>query len=164
MRKFAITPRRGGERPADQRRRWRQAEAGFSLLEMLVVLAIMALLATLVAPRLFNQVDRAKVTSATAQARSIKTSLDTLRLDIGRYPTAEEGLTLLVSPPQDPAARATWFGPYLEGELPNDPWGNPYTYVPPQTDESGFVISPKIKSLGADNRDGGSGADQDIVV
>lgn len=145
-------------------RRRTARQRGFSLLEILVVLAIMGVLATLVAPRLFNQVDRSKITAATAQARSLKTSLDAMRLDIGRYPTADEGLSLLVTPPNDPAARATWFGPYIEGDLPADPWGNPYRYQPPSTDEAGFSLSPKIISLGADNAEGGAGANQDITL
>ena len=140
-------------------------QAGYSLLEILVVLAIMAVLATLVAPRLFNQVDRSKITTAKAQARSLKTSLDALRLDIGRYPTAEEGLSLLVAPPSDASARASWFGPYVDGEaLPVDPWGNAYVYIPPQTDESGLARGPRIVSLGADNAQGGTGLDEDIEV
>ena len=139
-------------------------QAGYSLLEILVVLAIMAVLATLVAPRLFNQVDRSKITTAKAQARSLKTSLDAMRLDMGRYPTAEEGLLLLVSPPVDAAARALWFGPYVDGELPRDPWGNAYRYFPPQTDEAGLTRGPRIISYGADNAEGGEGLDQDIEI
>lgn len=141
-----------------------RGQAGYSLLEILVVLAIMAVLATLVAPRLFNQVDRSKITTAKAQARSLKTSLDAMRLDIGRYPTAEEGLSLLIAPPADVAVRASWFGPYVDGDLPADPWGNPYRYFPPQTDESGLTQGPRIVSFGADNAEGGTGLDQDIEV
>ncbi len=137
---------------------------GFSLLEMLAVLAIMGILATLVAPRLFNQVDRSKITAAQAQARSLKTSVDALRLDIGRYPSAEEGLSLLVAPPTEPAARAAWLGPYIEGALPNDPWGNPYRYEPPGTDAAGFALKPKIYTYGADNEPGGAGMNADIEI
>ena len=142
----------------------RRRQAGYSLLEILVVLAIMAVLATLVAPRLFNQVDRSKITTAKAQARSLKTSLDAMRLDMGRYPTAEEGLSLLVAPPADTAARALWFGPYVDGDLPRDPWGNAYRYFPPQTDEAGLAQGPRIVSYGADNSEGGDGLDQDIEI
>jgi general secretion pathway protein G len=142
----------------------RRSQGGYSLLEILVVLAIMAVLATLVAPRLFNQVDRSKITAAQAQARSLKTSLDAMRLDMGRYPTAEEGLTLLVSPPNDPGARASWFGPYVDGELPTDPWGNAYRYFPPQTDETGLTRGPRIVTYGADNAEGGDGLDKDIEI
>jgi len=141
-----------------------RAEQGFSLLEMLVVLAIMGVLATLVAPRLFNQVDRSKITAAQAQARSLRTSLDALRLDIGRYPTAEEGLAILVTPPTDKRLRSNWLGPYIEGDLPADPWGNPYRYAPPATDAAGFALRPKIYSYGADNQAGGTGLNGDIEV
>ncbi len=142
----------------------RRRQAGYSLLEILVVLAIMAVLATLVAPRLFNQVDRSKITTAKAQARSLKTSLDAMRLDMGRYPTAEEGLTLLIAPPNDASARALWFGPYVDGELPRDPWGNAYRYFPPQTDSAGLRQGPRIVTYGADNAEGGEGLDQDIAI
>ncbi len=140
----------------------RRAARGFSLLEMLVVLAIMGILATLVAPRLFNQVDRSKITAAKAQARSIKTSLDAMRLDLGRYPTAEEGLALLVSPPADPTLRGSWLGPYLDGDLPNDPWGQPYRYEPPRRDDAGFALKPRVFTYGADDEEGGVGLDADI--
>lgn len=151
-------------RRADFRKGSRDAQRGYSLLEILVVLAIMAVLATLVAPRLFSQVDRSKITTAKAQARSLKISLDAMRLDMGRYPTAQEGLSLLVAPPADAGARASWFGPYVDGDLPVDPWGNPYRYFPPQTDESGLSRAPRIVTYGADNAEGGEGLDQDIEI
>jgi len=135
---------------------------GFSLLEMLVVLAIMGLLAALVAPRLFNQVDKSKLTVAETQARSLMTALETLRLDIGRYPTSEEGLSLLVSRPQDAVAARQWMGPYMDEGVPVDPWGNPYAYAPAGIDESGFQQKPFVYSLGADNAPGGAGMNKDI--
>ncbi|MEO0983333.1 MAG: type II secretion system major pseudopilin GspG [Pseudomonadota bacterium] len=137
-------------------------EAGFSLLEILVVLAIMGLIAAFVGPRLFNQVDRSKQTVTRAQARAIESALETMRLDLGRYPTEQEGLSLLVEAPSDPAARANWFGPYMRDGLPDDPWGNPYRYAPPPTDASGFDQAPFVFSFGADNAPGGSGLNADI--
>lgn len=139
--------------------RRRHHQAGFTLLEMLVVLVIIGLLLGLVGMRLLSNVDRGKVTAATAQARVLKTALDTLHLDIGRFPSKAEGLSLLVTAPKDGAAARRWMGPYLEGGVPNDPWDRPYLYEP---DESGRQV--RVLSLGADGKPGGSGADADIAV
>lgn len=136
----------------------RPAEAGYSLLELLVVMAILAVIATLVGPRLFSQLDRSKVTTAETQVRMLRTSLDTMRLDLGRYPTEQEGLELLVSPPEDQALASQWYGPYLDGGVPVDPWGNPYRYSPPD----GPRDVAEVYSYGADNREGGEGLDADI--
>src|ERR1700740_178476 len=86
---------------------------GFTLLEMLVVLVIIGLIAGLVGPQLMGRVDTSKVTAADTQVRMLKSALDTMRLDIGRYPTKEEGLALLVTPPKDDRIAARWQGPYL---------------------------------------------------
>ena len=150
-----VAPETGAELPEDN-----PGERGLSLLEMLVVLAIMALVAALVGPRLFNQVDKSKLTVANTQINSIATALDTMRLDIGRYPTEEEGLQLLVSPQS--ADIQGWFGPYLEEEVPLDPWGNPYVYKPAEGDQAGFATRPYVYSLGADAKLGGTGLDQDL--
>lgn len=137
-------------------------DAGFSLLEMLVVLAIMGIIAAMVAPRLFNQVDKSKQTVAEAQTKALITALSTMRLDIGRYPTADEGLSLLIQRPTDPVAGATWYGPYMDDGLPTDPWGQPYRYAPPLKDEAGLDRTPFVFSLGADLQPGGNGLDTDI--
>jgi general secretion pathway protein G len=107
----------------------RHAIAGFTLLELLVVLVIIGLLAAFVGPQLLDRLESSKVTTTEAQIRMLKTALDTLRLDIGRYPTTQEGLALLTDPPADPELRARWHGPYLESVLPNDAWGHPYIYA-----------------------------------
>ncbi|GAK33542.1 type II secretion system protein GspG [Iodidimonas nitroreducens] len=133
-------------------------QRGFTLLEMLIVIAIIAVLATLVGPRLFGQLDSSKVTTAQAQTRMLRTALDTMRIDIGRYPTEQEGLSLLVTPPDDPALRSSWFGPYLDGSIPVDPWKNPYRYRAPET--RGGVA--EVYSYGPDNAEGGEGLDADI--
>jgi general secretion pathway protein G len=131
---------------------------GFTLLEMLVVLVIIGLLAGLVGPRLFSKVDSAKVQTATAQVKLLKGAVETMRLEVGAYPPAEQGLKMLTEPPADPALRAKWKGPYLEEALPNDPWDHPYQYVVPGPDGKPFGVF----SLGADGKPGGEGNDRDI--
>lgn len=139
-----------------RRARFLRRRPGYSLMEILVAVAIIAVLATLVAPRLFGQLDRSRITAAETQIRMIETALDTMRLDLGRYPTAQEGLALLAEPTSDTAAM--WNGPYLDDGLPTDPWGNPYRYLP--------AVSPsdrgQVYSFGADNAEGGEGNDADI--
>lgn len=136
------------------------SEAGYSLLEILIVLAIMGLLATLVAPRLFTQLDKSKITAAKSQAKSLRLALDSFKLDTGRYPTAEEGLKVLVTPPSDD--NGSWYGPYLDGDMPKDPWGNDFVYQIPERDSADRELSPKVLSLGADNAPGGTGNNADI--
>ena len=140
----------------------RHPEAGFSLIELLVVLMIMALIAALVAPRLFNQVDRSRQTVAETQIQSLISALDTMRLDIGRYPTEEEGLELLIRAPTDQDVSANWFGPYLDEDLPSDPWGASYRYQPASNDANGYAQKPYVFTYGADGAVGGSGLDNDL--
>lgn len=131
---------------------------GFTLLEMLVVLVIVGLLASLVGPKLFNKVDSSKVQTAQTQAKMLKGALETFRLDVGRYPTAAENLVALSTPPQEERARAAWKGPYLDGEVPLDPWGTPYQYSIPGGNNMPFALY----SLGADGKRGGEGIDADV--
>jgi general secretion pathway protein G len=135
---------------------WRSARAGYSLLEILIVLAIIALIVALVGPRLFAQLDHAKVTTARVQVKSLETALQTMEIDIGRYPTQSEGLAMLVE--ADRKAAPGWNGPYLSSGVPNDPWGRPYVYDPP-TDRN---HPPRVHSLGADGKPGGEGDAADI--
>lgn len=138
-------------------RRWRPAEmeAGFSLVELLVVLAIIALTTAIVAPRVLGYLGSARSDSAKVQVRNLESALELYFLDSGRYPTKEEGLAALSTRPID---SVVWNGPYLKnaGDL-KDPWGNLYQYQAPEGEVSFAVIS-----LGRDGKKGGEGEDRDI--
>ncbi|WP_028452278.1 type II secretion system major pseudopilin GspG [Chitinilyticum aquatile] len=131
---------------------------GFTLLEMLVVLVIIGMLVSLVGPKLFSHVDSSKVQTAETQVKLLRGALETMRLDIGVYPTEAQGLDLLVTKPSESKLAKKWRGPYLEDELPVDPWGNPYKYVVPGPDGRPFGIT----SLGSDGEPGGEGSAADI--
>lgn len=133
---------------------------GFTLLEMLIVLAIIGLLAGFVGPKVFKHLGRSQTTTAAAQIKLLRGAVESLRLDIGRYPTAEEGLSLLSKPPADPALASRWGGPYLDDVLPNDPWNMPYQYAVPGQNGQAFALY----SLGADKKPGGEGEDKDIGI
>ena len=130
--------------------------AGFTLLELLVVIVIIGLLAAYVGPKYFAQLGKSEVTIAKAQIEAFEKSLDTYRLDVGRYPTTDEGLASLLTAP--PSAGAKWNGPYLKKGVPPDPWGHPYQYRSP-----GSKGEFEILSLGRDGQPGGSGEDADIT-
>ncbi|AQV95636.1 type II secretion system protein GspG [Cupriavidus necator] len=132
----------------------RAARAGFTLLELLVVLLIIALLAGYVGPRLFSQVDKARVKSANAQMKTLADAVTQYRLDTGHYPSEQEGLNALVQKGSDPR----WDGPYLAKGLPSDPWGHAYLWKNP-----GAGSEVEIISLGKDGKPGGSGDDKDLV-
>ena len=136
------------------RRAWGR-ESGITLIELLVVMVIISLFATLVGARLFSNVDKARQTTAKAQISGFETVLDLFRLDVGRYPTASEGLQVLRV---DPGGIRNWDGPYLGKNVPMDPWGNSYVYLYPG--EHGDF---DILSLGADGEQGGEDENLDIV-
>lgn len=127
---------------------------GFTLIELLVVLAILTLLAGLVGPRVLNQLGGAKAKTAAVQIADLDKSLELFKLDVGRYPTSEEGLEALVKRPGNVNG---WTGPYLKGGLPTDPWGRAYKYANPGS--NGGI---EILSLGADGTPGGDGENGDI--
>ncbi len=127
---------------------------GFTLLELLVVLVILGLLAGYVAPKYFAQVGKSEVKTARAQIEGIEKALDQYRIDVGHYPSTEQGLAALNTKPAD---EPRWDGPYLKKALPNDPWGKPYQYRMPG--EHGEV---DIFSYGRDGQPGGTGDGADI--
>ena len=131
---------------------------GFTLLEMLVVLVIIGLIASLVGPRLFSRVDTSKVQVADTQARMLRGAVETFHLEVGRLPTVQEGLAVLSTPPTDERAKSRWRGPYLDEAVPADPWGNPYVYDMPGRDGLPFALY----SYGADGKPGGEGNDADV--
>ncbi|HEY0491792.1 MAG TPA: type II secretion system major pseudopilin GspG [Telluria sp.] len=128
---------------------------GFTLLELLVVIVIIGLLAAYVGPKYFSQLGKSEVTIAKAQIEAFEKSLDTYRLDVGRYPTTEEGMAALMAAPA--TAGVKWNGPYLKKGVPNDPWGNAYQYRSP-----GSKGEYEIVSLGRDGQPGGTGDGADI--
>jgi general secretion pathway protein G len=129
--------------------------SGFTLLELLVVIVIIGLLAAYVGPKYFSQLGKSEVTIAKAQIESFDKALDTYRLDVGRYPSTEEGLAALMTAPQ--SAGAKWNGPYLKKVVPSDPWGHAYIYRAPGTKGEYEIVS-----LGRDGQPGGSGEDADL--
>ncbi len=142
--------------PVDPERRRASGEAGFTLVELLVVLVILVLLASLVAPRVIGYLGSSRSKAARVQIQSLSTALELYKVDIGRYPSASEGLKALV---EAPPGAASWNGPYLtKKDVPNDPWGRPYSYRSPGQ-HGPFDIS----SLGADNQPGGTGENEDIT-
>lgn len=136
--------------------RARSSQAGFTLVELLVVMVILVMLASLVGPRVIGYLGSSRTKTAKVQIESIVTSLELYRLDVGTYPSSAEGLTVLF---EKPANAKTWSGPYLRGKtVPKDPWGFDYHYKFPG--EHGEF---DIQSLGADNQQGGTDENQDVT-
>lgn len=128
---------------------------GFTLLELLVVMVIIGLLAGFVGPRFFSQVGKSEVKTAQAQISALGKALDQFRLDMGRYPTTDEGLAVLVN---RVPGESRWNGPYLSKAAPADPWGQAYQYRSP-----GEHGEYDLMSYGKDRQPGGSGEAEDIV-
>jgi general secretion pathway protein G len=128
--------------------------AGFTLLELLVVIVIIGLLASMVAPRYFDQLGKSNTKIARAQIVALEKALDQYRLDLGHYPTTEEGLNSLFVKPNN---EEKWKGPYLKKAVPADPWGRPYIYKSP-----GDHGELDLSTLGADGQPGGSDENGDV--
>ena len=133
----------------------RESAAGFTLLELLVVVVIIGLLAGFVAPRYFGQVGKSEIATARAQIDALEKALDQYRLDVGRYPSTELGLKALL---EKPASEPKWNGPYLRKEVPLDPWSKPYVYkIPGEKHEFDLI------SYGKDGQPGGTGENADLT-
>ena len=140
---------------AKEKERPGRGEKGFTFFEILVVVTIIGLLAALVGPKLWHRISGGKQVAAKAQIELFGTALDAFRLDIGRYPTTEEGLKALR---EKPSNADNWSGPYLPKEIPVDPWRNAYVYRCPGEHGDYDIIS-----YGADKVEGGDGEAQDVV-
>ena len=126
-------------------------QSGFTMIELLIVVVILGLLMSLVAPTMFSKVDSTKIKTASAQMQMLETSLATYWLDMGEYPTKLDDLFS--------SSLAGWDGPYLPKAVPNDPWSNPYSYQSPGPDGEPFVLM----SFGKDGRPGGEDDAEDII-
>lgn len=134
----------------------RRSEAGYTLTELLVVLLILGLIAASIAPQVMGRLDSSKVRSAALQLETLGASVDLFRIDVGRYPTSDEGLTVLVTRPEN---ADIWDGPYIRTTKNLiDPWGAPVVYKAP--DQSGTF---QLISYGADNAAGGDGDNGDMI-
>jgi general secretion pathway protein G len=136
--------------------RKRRSEAGVTLIEMMVVVIIMGLFAYFVLPKFMGQADRAKRTAARAQISAYGTALSAYKLDVGTYPTTEQGLQALRTAPE---GVANWQGPYIQQDVTPDSWGHPYVYKYP----GDHGDEPDLLSYGADGQPGGEGNNADIV-
>lgn len=135
----------------------RNGRRAFTLIELIVVITIIAVLAAMILPRLVGRVEDAKVAKAMADLSELSKELETFRLDVGRYPTTDEGLDALRNPPADAVG---WKGPYAQKDIPTDPWDTPYNYQwPGQGGEDSYALS----SYGNDHQPGGDGYAADLI-
>ena len=142
---------------ADRRR---QSRPGFTLIEILVVIAVLSVLAALVAPNVFQHLGTANDVAARSQMEMLGAALDAYRLDNGRYPTTAQGLEALWQEPTADPRPNNWRGPYLRRTVPLDPWDNPYVYVAPgEVNVNGYDLF----SYGADGQAGGEGENADVL-
>jgi general secretion pathway protein G len=143
-------------------RRTSANSAGFTFIEIMVVVAILAILAALVVPRIMGRTDEAKRTAAKVQIRNIEGALQLYKLDNGVYPTTEQGLKALIEKPSVGVVPKKWkIGGYLP-KLPEDPWGNPYKYLSP-VQKGDYKVEYEVTSLGTDGEVGGEGVNADIT-
>lgn len=143
-------------KPKENGRAVLRGDAGYTLLELLVVIAILGLIVAFAAPRVIGYFESSKSKAAQIQVSTLAAALDLYRLDMGSYPTQEQGLSALIEPP---SGQPKWHGPYLtrsDGII--DPWDRPYIYVAPT---KGAPLA--IRSLGADGKEGGDGDDADVT-
>ena len=133
--------------------------SGFTLIEIMVVVVILAILGTLVAPQILGRIDEARVTKARNDLRLYESALDLYRMDNFHYPTSEQGLEALVKKPNDPNLK-NWRADGYVKQLVKDPWGHDYVYVAPGTGGTPY----DLLSLGADGQPGGQGLDADLSV
>lgn len=148
--------RRASSVPADPRSR-----RGFTLIEVMVVVAVLAILAALVAPNVFGHLGTAKDSAARSQMEMLTAALDAYRLDNGRYPTGAQGLEALRTEPTSEPRPRSWNGPYLRRAVPMDPWDQPYVYISPgDANPNGF----DLLTYGADGQPGGEGENADVLA
>jgi general secretion pathway protein G len=138
----------------------RKTRGGFTLIELLVVVAIIATLASIVAPQIFSNVGDARRSTAKSQLQILALAIDSYRIDNDSFPTTQQGLEALRTPPLQSGTAPNWRGPYVRQSIPLDPWGRAYLYVAPGVANP---ASYDLYSLGKDGRTGGTGEDADVT-
>lgn len=135
----------------------KQLQSGFTLIEVMVVVVILAILAAIIVPRILSRPDQARTVAAKQSIKTIENALELYKLDNGFYPSTEQGIAALITKPTTDPAPTNWSGPYLQGKLPKDPWGNAFHYENP-----GKHGDIDIFSYGANNQAGGTGINSTI--